>query len=146
MAKTKPAERPPKKKETLVDWRKSAEAAKLTKHRRQCYDLCARIPRGRVSTYGVIAKLIGGSCARAVGNAMKRNPFAPRVPCHRVIASSRELGGFNGTWGSKSIEVQRKYKMLVKEGVHFENKVGVKGPKVSPEYVLNEKSSVWKSK
>ena len=77
---------------------------------------------------------------------MKRNPFAPRVPCHRVIASSRELGGFNGTSGTKSPEVQRKYKMLVNEGVLFETKIGVKGPKVLPEYVLNEKSSVWKPK
>lgn len=61
--------------------------------------LCSAIPKGRVSTYGDLAKALSPpSCARAVGQAMRRNPFAPRVPCHRVIASDLRLGGFSGFW------------------------------------------------
>lgn len=59
------------------------------------YELISRIPAGRVSTYAAVAAAIGcprGS--RAVGNALNRNPFAPRVPCHRIIRSDGALGGF----------------------------------------------------
>lgn len=38
------------------------------------------------------------SSARAVGNAMRTNPFAPEVPCHRVLAADRSLGGYKGEW------------------------------------------------
>ena len=51
---------------------------------------------------------------------MRRNPFAPTVPCHRVISSNRCLGGFNGDWGDQSEKVQRKRQMLIDEGVKFE--------------------------
>ena len=52
---------------------------------------------------------------------MRRNPFAPIVPCHRVIASSLELGGFSGSWGNGCENVQRKRSMLAKEGVPFDD-------------------------
>jgi O-6-methylguanine DNA methyltransferase len=55
----------------------------------------AMIPVGYVTSYGAVAKAIGGS-ARAVGNAMASNPFAPIVPCHRVISSDFTLGGYGG--------------------------------------------------
>mmetsp|Transcript_11074 Transcript_11074/g.20549 ORF Transcript_11074/g.20549 Transcript_11074/m.20549 type:complete len:209 (-) Transcript_11074:827-1453(-) len=59
-----------------------------TKFQSQVYSLISTIPEGKVSTYGKVAKKLSSS-ARAVGNALRNNPFAPRVPCHRVIASSR---------------------------------------------------------
>lgn len=53
------------------------------------------IPIGYVTTYGTIAKAVGGG-ARAVGNAMATNPYAPIVPCHRVVKSDFKLGGYGG--------------------------------------------------
>ena len=80
------------------------------------YEATSAIPRGRVSTYGELAKLLNSS-PRAVGGALRRNPFAPRVPCHRVVAAGgAALGGFSGTWGATP-ETARKLSMLVEEGV-----------------------------
>ena len=53
------------------------------------------IPTGYVTSYGAIAKAVGGS-PRAVGNVMAMNPFAPLVPCHRVVRSDFTLGGYDG--------------------------------------------------
>ncbi len=55
----------------------------------------SQIPVGYVSSYGGVAEATGGG-ARAVGNAMAKNPFAPIVPCHRVVTSSLGLGGYTG--------------------------------------------------
>ena len=54
-----------------------------------------QIPLGYVASYGAIAKAVGGS-PRAVGNVMASNPFAPIVPCHRVVKSDLSLGGYGG--------------------------------------------------
>jgi O-6-methylguanine DNA methyltransferase len=54
-----------------------------------------RIPLGYVASYGTIADAVGGS-PRAVGNVMASNPFAPIVPCHRVVKSDFSLGGYGG--------------------------------------------------
>jgi O-6-methylguanine DNA methyltransferase len=54
-----------------------------------------QIPLGYVASYGGLAKAIGGG-ARAVGNVMAANPFAPLVPCHRVVKSDLSLGGYSG--------------------------------------------------
>ena len=51
------------------------------------------IPLGYVTSYGAIAKAVGGG-PRAVGNIMASNPFAPIVPCHRVVRSDFTLGGY----------------------------------------------------
>jgi O-6-methylguanine DNA methyltransferase len=55
----------------------------------------AQIPLGYVTTYGSISKAVGGG-PRAVGNIMASNPFAPIVPCHRVVKSDFTLGGYGG--------------------------------------------------
>lgn len=81
---------------------------------------CKRIPTGKVTTYGTLAKVLGSS-ARAVGQGMRRNPFAPVVPCHRVVASDLQLGGFNGSWGAETDAVKRKRSMLEAEGIKFLN-------------------------
>lgn len=76
------------------------------------YKVTSKIPKGKTMTYGQIAKRLRTS-PRAVGQALKRNPFAPKVPCHRVIMSDGGLGGFNGN-KKKNIAIKRK--LLVKEG------------------------------
>ena len=89
-----------------------------TAFERRVYEATSAIPRGRVSTYGEVAKLLGSS-PRAVGGALRRNPFAPRVPCHRVVAAGgAALGGFSGTWG-ETPETARKLSMLVEEEVEM---------------------------
>lgn len=56
---------------------------------------CYRIPKGKVATYSLIAKMIGQpGASRAVGNALNKNPFAPIVPCHRIVRSDGVIGGF----------------------------------------------------
>ncbi len=60
------------------------------------YDACARIPMGRVSTYKELGNFlnISGQGYRAVGRALNKNPFAPGIPCHRVVCSDGFIGGF----------------------------------------------------
>jgi methylated-DNA-[protein]-cysteine S-methyltransferase len=73
----------------------------------------ARIPRGTVTTYASVAKELGTKGYRAVGNALNRNPFAPGVPCHRVVGSSGKLTGF-------AHGIPAKKKMLEAEGISFD--------------------------
>ena len=51
---------------------------------------------GKVSTYQELAKALHCGSCQAVGQALRRNPYAPIVPCHRVIAASQAIGGFCG--------------------------------------------------
>ncbi len=81
------------------------------------YEATCQIPRGKVSTYGLIGRSIGCGSSQAVGQALRRNPRAPRVPCHRVIASSLTIGGFDGE--RDGAKITRKLKMLGAEGVRF---------------------------
>jgi O-6-methylguanine DNA methyltransferase len=72
---------------------------------------CMTIPEGETRSYGWIAERIGRpGAARAVGSALGKNPFAPAVPCHRVIKSDGSLGGFSAPGGLKA-----KLKLLKKE-------------------------------
>lgn len=96
----------------------NAKKGRPTEFQSRLYEVCKRIPKGKVATYGLLAKLVDSS-ARAVGQALKKNPFAPVVPCHRVVASSLDIGGFGGQWGEESENAKRKKKMLMEEGVRF---------------------------
>jgi methylated-DNA-[protein]-cysteine S-methyltransferase len=104
----------------------------ITSFRKQMLTLLCQIPRGRYSTYQAMAdhvsKTSHKSCARAVGNAMKNNPFAPEVPCHRVLASDGTLGGFKGSWGEEGKYASLKHQLLAEEGVKFDSRGKVKGP------------------
>jgi len=85
------------------------------------YSVCKKIPKGTVSTYGAIAKKLNSS-PRAVGQALRCNPYAPVVPCHRVVSANGTIGGFMGKVKGKSI--QKKIRLLRKEGVKVkENKI-----------------------
>ena len=90
----------------------------VTPFQRRVYDVVSAIPPGRVATYGGVARAVGCRCCRAVGQALRRNPFAPQVPCHRVIAGDFTLGGFNGH--RDGAEPVRKRRRLAKEGVRFD--------------------------
>lgn len=73
---------------------------------------CAGIPRGEVRTYSWIARKIGTpGAARAVGRALGANPFAPEIPCHRVVRSDGTMGGYSGQGG-----ISTKWKLLQQEG------------------------------
>ncbi len=85
------------------------------------YAAVRRIPRGRVATYKQVAAWIGCGSSRAVGQALKRNPSAPMVPCHRVIASNLRLGGYAGERSGQALA--RKQRLLAEEGVRFRNGV-----------------------
>ena len=82
-----------------------------TPFQRRVWALVLKIPRGETRTYGWMAARLN-SAPRAVGQALKANPFAPRVPCHRVVAAGGGLGGYAGKWNNP-----RKRRMLAKEGV-----------------------------
>jgi methylated-DNA-[protein]-cysteine S-methyltransferase len=89
-----------------------------TPFQQRVYDTVCRIPRGKVSTYRLVARHIGCASSRAVGQALRCNPFAPGVPCHRVIASDLSIGGFRGARGGRAI--RDKLRLLDAEGVRFE--------------------------
>ena len=74
-----------------------------------------KIPRGSVKTYSQVAKAIGIPLAvRAVANAIGKNPYPPKIPCHRVIRSDGSLGGYSGKGGVKT-----KRFLLKKEGIRL---------------------------
>lgn len=73
---------------------------------------CAKIPKGQVRTYGWLARAIGKpGAARAVGRALGKNPFAPTVPCHRVVGADGRMTGYSAAGG-----VQTKRRLLEREG------------------------------
>ena len=83
------------------------------------WKLMKRIPKGKVTTYGLIAKKLNTKAYRAVGNACRKNPYAPRVPCHRVVRSDGSVGGFGGETSGKTVE--KKIRLLRKENVQVKN-------------------------
>lgn len=91
----------------------------VTKFQRSVYEAVSRIPRGAVTTYSLLAAEVGCGSCRAVGQALRANPFAPEVPCHRVVASDLTPGGFQGE--SEGTAVRRKLALLAAEGVFFVN-------------------------
>ncbi len=83
------------------------------------YDAVRLIPRGQVTTYQAVAAHIDCGSPRAVGQALRKNPFAPEVPCHRVIASDLTIGGFAGKTAGP--QIKKKLALLASEGVVFTN-------------------------
>ncbi len=86
----------------------------------RCYSILAKVPKGKVTTYKALAIAMKTKAYRAVGNAMNKNPYAPKVPCHRCINASGNVGGFaTGT--------TRKIKMLKAEGIEIkDNKINLR--------------------
>ena len=88
---------------------------KGTKFQIKVWKYLKTIPKGQFRTYLEVAKAIKRpKAARAVANAIGKNPYAPKVPCHRVIRSDGSLGGYSGPGGIKT-----KKKLLKLEGIIF---------------------------
>jgi methylated-DNA-[protein]-cysteine S-methyltransferase len=86
----------------------------MSSFQERCLKLVALIPEGRVSTYKAIAKALDTKAYRAVGSAIGKNPNPITVPCHRVVKSDGEVGGY-------AFGVEKKIQLLQKEGVQVEN-------------------------
>ena len=99
----------------------------LTPYRKRLYAALLSVPSGRYTTYAALSDYLGSS-ARAVGNGMRSNPFAPDVPCHRVLASDGSIGGFGGSWGADGGNASKKLELLRKEGIKFNSNGKVQGP------------------
>ena len=89
------------------------------KFEERVWELMKRIPRGKVTTYALIAKKLNTEAYRAVGNACRKNPYAPVVPCHRVVRSDGTIGGFGGKISGKTVE--KKIQLLRRENVEVKN-------------------------
>ena len=85
----------------------------ITPFQRRVYLELLNIPAGETITYGELARRIGCRSAQAVGQALRRNPFAPDVPCHRVVAADGSLGGYFGQREGEQVEHKRQ--LLEKE-------------------------------
>jgi O-6-methylguanine DNA methyltransferase len=108
----------------------------------------SRVPLGYVVSYGGVADAVGGG-ARAVGNAMANNCFAPLVPCHRVVTSNLGLGGYGGGGNCGGLRVKFEFLKREKRGYTEPKDVSTEGGlmRVFPlEFVLAklEKPAVWK--
>mmetsp|Transcript_47071 Transcript_47071/g.135611 ORF Transcript_47071/g.135611 Transcript_47071/m.135611 type:complete len:121 (+) Transcript_47071:120-482(+) len=94
----------------------SAEQRKaVTPFQAKVYEALLHVEQGQVTTYKRIGRFIDCSSSQAIGQALKRNPFAPGIPCHRVVKSDLSLGGFCGSFS----KAPAKLAMLEKEGVIF---------------------------
>ena len=89
------------------------QATDITEFQRRVYLELLCIPSGATITYAELAHRIGCRSARAVGQALRRNPFAPLVPCHRVVAADGSIGGYCGQRDGELIE--RKRRLLSQE-------------------------------
>ena len=86
---------------------------KGTKFQLKVWNYLRKIPKGKVKTYKDVAKAIGKPLAsRAVANAIGKNPYPPKIPCHRVIKSDGSLGGYSGKGG-----IKKKLRLLISEKI-----------------------------
>ncbi|KJJ84866.1 methylated-DNA-protein-cysteine S-methyltransferase [Candidatus Omnitrophus magneticus] len=82
----------------------------LTPFTKQVLKIVTTIPKGETRSYAWVAQKLGIKAYRAVGQALKKNPYAPNVPCHRVIASNGSIGGYFAGFAYKK-------ELLRKEGI-----------------------------
>ncbi len=87
-----------------------------TKLQNKVWNKLREIPKGKVTTYKLLAKAIDSKAIRAVATAVGKNPFAPKVPCHRVVLSSGRIGNYTHILG-----VDRKIELLKDEGIDIKD-------------------------
>ena len=98
--------------------------AKIPKFYSKVYEICRKVPKGKVTTYKALAEKLGSKAYRAIGTAMNKNPYGilncrgkEMVPCHRVVGSSGDLVGF-------AHGLKKKAELLKKEGIKIkDNKI-----------------------
>ncbi|MBN1385298.1 MAG: MGMT family protein [Elusimicrobia bacterium] len=89
--------------------RRTIKTSKYPEFYKKVWLECLKIKHGQISTYSEIARRIGHpNSQRAVGTALSKNPFAPQVPCHRIICKNGKPGGYSGG-------LSKKIKLLKKE-------------------------------
>jgi len=119
--------------ETDIDPLQLIANSEITPFRKEVLTLLCSIPRGKYTTYAAMARHVNRvrsagktatsqTCARAIGNAMRNNPYAPVVPCHRVLATGGSIGGFGGDWGDEGKHAGEKRRLLREEGLRFDGK------------------------
>lgn len=84
--------------------------------KKKVYRAAKKVPAGRVTSYKEIARYMGTKAYRLIGRALSVNPYAPVVPCHRVVRSDGSLGGYSAAGG-----IKEKISLLKKEGVYVKN-------------------------
>ena len=87
----------------------------ITEFQRRVYLALLDVPAGQTISYRELGLRIGCRSPQAIGQALRRNPFAPQVPCHRVIASDGSIGGFHGEREGEMIEKKKALLELEKE-------------------------------
>lgn len=125
--------------EMIIKLNKALANKKITQLQHDVYKFLLTIPAGKVSTYKLISKEVRCNSPRAIGQVLRKNPFAPEVPCHRVVKSNLTLGGFSGSVLNKTVD--KKMKLLLSEGVKFHP---MKEDQCSEAIVLE--AHIWNSK
>ena len=115
------------------------EMAYLPEYSRRVLSFLVKVPVGYVTTYGALAKAVGGG-ARAVGQVMRANPFAPLIPCHRVVRSDFSLGGYGGEVVGQGVKMKHAILQREDRGYKEPTKIKVNGSVLSVFPV----SFVWK--
>ena len=94
-----------------------SKRGKLTKFQWKVLKVAARIPLGETRSYKWVAEKAGSPKAvRAVGQALRRNPYPIIIPCHRVIKQDGSLGGYAGGWGKRKAELLNMEQEIIKNG------------------------------
>jgi len=101
----------------------SVDFSNVSDFRKRVYLLLHQIPRGKVTTYGALAKKLGRpQAARAIGTAVATNPFSLVIPCHRVVTSTLEVLNYGMPGRKPSEGAYMKHRLLEHEGVEFQGK------------------------
>jgi len=94
----------------------------ITPFAQSVYDVVQTIPKGKITTYKLIGIALGKpNACQAIGSVLAKNPFAPIVPCHRVLTSDYKMGGYFGSTDLNSTNVKKKIKLLKSEGIKFDD-------------------------
>jgi len=106
------------------------EMTRLPEYSRRVLGFLSKVPVGYVTTYGALAKAAGGG-PRAVGNVMASNPFAPLIPCHRVVRSDFGVGGYGGEVVGLGVKLKRSILQREDRGYKEATKIRVDGSVLS---------------
>ena len=88
------------------------------KFKEKCYSILKKVPKGKVTTYKELANALNTKAYRVVGMAMKSNPNAPIIPCHRVVCYDGRIGGY---LGNEKENIKKKINLLKGEGIEINN-------------------------
>jgi methylated-DNA-[protein]-cysteine S-methyltransferase len=106
------------------------DMTRLPQYSKRVLVFLSRVPVGYVTTYGALAKVAGGG-PRAVGNVMASNPFAPLIPCHRVVRSDFSLGGYGGNVFGEGVKTKLAILQREDRGFKDPSKIRVNGSVLS---------------